>query len=103
RIRELLRLCLEKNPKNRRSNATDVRLDIGQALAEPVATPATSPARGRRLGWIVAASAVLAALGLAIPAMRYLRETPPPSPPEMRLEINTPPTSDPVSLAISPD
>jgi len=36
-IRDLLRLCLEKNARNRRSDATDVRLDIVQALKEPAA------------------------------------------------------------------
>jgi len=36
-IRNLLRLCLEKNAKNRRSDATDVRLDILQVLNQPAA------------------------------------------------------------------
>ena len=34
-LRRLLRLCLEKNPKNRRSDATDIRLDIEQLQKEP--------------------------------------------------------------------
>ena len=38
-VRRLLRLCLEKNPKNRRSDATDIRLDIEQLLNEPTAPP----------------------------------------------------------------
>jgi serine/threonine-protein kinase len=37
-VRNMLRWYLEKNPKNRRSDATDVRLDIEQALNEPVVT-----------------------------------------------------------------
>ncbi len=37
-VRELLRLYLEKNPKNRRSDATDVRLDIERVLKTPVTT-----------------------------------------------------------------
>jgi serine/threonine-protein kinase len=36
-VRRLLRLCLEKNPKNRRSDATDIRLDIDHILNEPAA------------------------------------------------------------------
>jgi serine/threonine-protein kinase len=36
-LRRLLRLCLEKNPKNRRSDATDIRLDIDHLLHEPAA------------------------------------------------------------------
>ena len=35
--------------------------------------------------------------------MRYLRETPPPAPPETRLDIVTPATDDPTSFALSPD
>jgi serine/threonine protein kinase len=103
-VRKLLRLCLEKNAKNRRSDATDVRLDIEQALAEPEAAPATPPARGARLAWMASlAVAALLIVALGIPALRYLRETPPPSPPEMRTEIVTPATTDPISFALSPD
>ena len=39
-VRRLLRLCLEKNPKNRKSDATDIRLDLEHLLNEPVAAPA---------------------------------------------------------------
>ena len=49
------------------------------------------------------AVAVLAAVALAIPAVRYLRETPPPAPPETRVEIVTPATDQPASFALSPD
>jgi serine/threonine protein kinase len=38
-VRNMLRLYLEKNAKNRRSDATDVRLDIEQALKEPATDP----------------------------------------------------------------
>src|SRR6185503_10324825 len=62
-IPRLLRLCLQKDAKKRRQTATDVRIDIEQALAEPVAaTPATPPARGSRLAWIMAAAAILVAV-----------------------------------------
>jgi serine/threonine protein kinase len=99
RIQELLRLCLEKNPTKRRQAAGDVRIDIEQVLAAPQTQPASAPAHGTR-GWIVAGVAVLATVGLAIPAMRHMRETPLP---EMRLELNTPYTTDFASMAISPD
>ena len=53
RIRELLRLCLQKDSKKRRSDAADVRIDIEQGLAESAAaTPAAAPGRGVRLAWI---------------------------------------------------
>ncbi len=67
------------------------------AIAPP--TAATSAQRARRLSWIVAAMAILIAV-LLVPTVRYLRETPPP---EMRLNIDTPATSQPDSFALSPD
>ena len=76
-----------------------MRIDIEQAVAEPVAT--TSVAVPRRV-WIVTAAAWLVAVLLAISAVRFLRETPP-LPREMRLEITTPPTSEAGSFEISPD
>ena len=47
--------------------------------------------------------AVLVAAALALPALRHLRETPPPAPPETRLEFVTPTTDDPTSFALSAD
>ncbi len=62
RIRELLRLCLEKNRKNRRSDAADVRIDIEQALKQPEGggLPVPAPARSARPAWIVAGILLLA-------------------------------------------
>ena len=40
---------------------------------------------------------------LAIPAVRHLRETPPPAPPETRTDIVTPATANPGDFALSPD
>src|SRR5207244_6531092 len=38
-----------------------------------------------------------------IPTILTFREAPPPAPPEIRFEVNTPATIDPLSFAISPD
>ena len=46
---------------------------------------------------------MLAAAALAIPAVRYLRETPAPLPPETRVDIVTPASAQPTSFALSPD
>ena len=43
----------------------------------------------------LAVAAVLGMVALAIPAVRHLRETPPPAPPETRVEIVTPATDQP--------
>ena len=103
----LLRICLQKDPRNSVAHDIgDVRLALEGAFettAPQTTATATSSASGGRLAWVAFAVALLAAVALAIPTVRHLREAPPPVPPEMRLEINTPATTDPVSLAISPD
>ena len=103
RITELLKRCLEKDPRKRRRDAADVRIDIEQAGTEPEAVPLPSgegAPKGRvRAAWFAATLATAAAVALAIP---YFRSAPP-APPETRLEINTPATTDPASFALSPD
>jgi eukaryotic-like serine/threonine-protein kinase len=42
RLRELVRVCLEKNPRRRRQAAGDVRLDLEQALLEPAGPSMTT-------------------------------------------------------------
>ena len=102
-IKKLLRSCLEKNARNRRSDANDVRLDIESALKEPDAAPLPTgegAPKGRvRAAWFAATLATAAAVALAIP---YFRSAPP-APPETRVEIVTPATADPISFALSPD
>ena len=100
-IHRLLRLCLEKDPRKRRQSTGDVRLDLEHALTEPVVAPHAAQSKRRPLvpfAWAAGALAVIAAL--AVPAARYLREAPPP---EMRLQVVTPPTLDPLDFALSPD
>jgi Tol biopolymer transport system component len=97
----LMRLCLEKDPRKRRQAAGDVRIDLEHALSEPVTAAPAVHAAGPGLGrtaWLAGSVAVLAAL--AIPAVSHLRET---SPPEMRLQIVTPPTRVPLQFPLSPD
>ena len=101
-----LRRCLQKDARQRVQAIGDVRLALGGAFetaASPVTTTPTAPSRGR-LPWI-AALVVAAALivALAVPALRYLRATSPPPPPEMRVEITTPATDAPLQFALSPD
>ena len=57
-----------------------------------------------RLAWIVSlAVAAVLIVAIAVSTVRYLREMPPVSLPETRVEINTPATGDPTSFALSPD
>jgi Tol biopolymer transport system component len=97
----LLRRCLDKDPNRRLHDIADARIEIddvqnGVQQDGPVAQ-AQAPSR-RRLAWasaLVLFTAMAAAIGVWT-----LR--PVPTAPEVRLEINTPPTTT-SSLAIAPD
>jgi Tol biopolymer transport system component len=76
-----------------------------KAIIDPNA-PQVQPLREKQerswLPWLasLAAATTLAAIALAIPALKHLRETPPP---ETRVEIVTPATDRPTDFALSPD
>src|SRR5262245_5656166 len=70
RLRDLLRLCLEKNARNRRSTAADVRIDIELTLKEPAAEPALPVPAKSRWAWLPWAVAVLAAVSAVWMALR---------------------------------
>ncbi len=91
-VRLLLRRCLEKDPKKR------LRY-IGEAAAWIDITPESLPARRRWLPWSVAAVCLIGALAFGF---LYFRRIPVEAP-VMRLDIHTPPTAEPASLALSPD
>jgi Tol biopolymer transport system component len=101
-LRRLLRRCLEKDRRRRLADIRDASLEIEDAKRGPSVAPAAigSGIRAReRWLWI-------AGLGVAIVAMIGLllgRNGPPPAPPEQRVEIVTPPTTDPLSFAIAPN
>ena len=94
-IRRLLRRCLQKDPKLRFRDIRDARMEIDEApsVLQPVA------AKRRWLPW--AASLALVTLSLGLIGILAFRSSP--TAPEYRLEITTPPSRSPESLAISPD
>jgi Tol biopolymer transport system component len=103
-IRRLLRRCLQKDRRLRLKDIGDARVEIDEALNEPVAAVATTsvrPRRPERWPWIAVAVFSLGAATLSAIVLFVLR--PAPAQPEMRVEITTPPTSDLASLAISGD
>jgi Tol biopolymer transport system component len=69
---------------------------LGLADAEPGQRPAVS-----RLWWVAVAAGIPIVFALGF-AMRG-RMNEPAAAPELRLDITTPPTTDPVSMALSPD
>ena len=104
RVVTVLRRCLQKDRKQRVRDIGDVSLALDGTFetAAPQTMPgAASSAKRERLAWMAAvAVAAVAIVALAIPAVRYLRATPPP---ETRVEIVTPATDQPTSFALSPD
>jgi Tol biopolymer transport system component len=102
-LRQVINLCLQKDPRKRVADIRDVKLALGGAFAtntaQTSAPMAVSVALGR-LAWSAFAIAVLAAAALAVPALQHLRES---APPETRVEISTPPTDQSLSFALSPD
>ena len=108
RLRELLRRCVRKDPKTRLQAIGDARVQIEELISgateETATAVATQPRaqRSARFAWIVAALSLVIIAALAIPATLYFRRVVP-EPLLTRFEIATPPTSDPVSFALSAD
>ena len=99
-VRRLLTRCLAKDPRRRLSDASVARLEIEDA--EAVSTVDVAPARlsrRERLLWISSVALLVVIAGVA--TSWALRGTP--APPELRLEITTPATTDLSSFALSPD
>jgi Tol biopolymer transport system component len=103
-VRSLLRRCLQKDPSRRLQHVGDARLELEEALADPggsiEAGTRGRPASSRPMRVAVVALG-LVAIGLVVALVAALR--PIAAPPEMRVEINTPQSADPVYIAISPD
>ena len=103
RIPELLRHCLDKNPKRRWQAAGDLRMELEAIASDVYRRPdavAPSPARGRERIALISALVVVTAIAIVLGVL-MLR--PSATAPEMRLEIATPPAISAISFAISPD
>ncbi len=102
-IRRLLRRCLRKDRNRRLQTLGDARIEIEETGTEPeLAGPATMPAAPRRrqvLRWIAAGTGVAALNGLGL---WYFRR-PPEELESLVWGVDTPPTPDPMSFALSPD
>src|SRR5262245_40212666 len=100
-IRRLLRRCLEKDRNLRLHDIADARIEIHHTQHEPHTIPDTRSTGSRRMILALVSALIFVAVLAAFALVRGFPKLPPA--PEMRLEISTPPTADPVSLAISPD
>ena len=100
RVRRPFARCLDRDPRMRLRDIGEARVEIEKAIAgvsdgaEDSATPTSPKSRTttpvRVLPWAVTAAALAAAAALAVPAVQYLREAPPP---ESRADIVTPATT----------
>jgi eukaryotic-like serine/threonine-protein kinase len=101
-IRRLLRRCLQKDRRRRLNSANDARIDMEEALSAPPAEAVPTAVRTKklRLAWIVAAVATIAFVSIA---MLYFSQEVIPEPPQMRVDISTPRTTQPLHFALSPD
>ena len=101
-ILRLLRRCLQKDRKQRLQSIGDARIEIQEAQEDIRSGPhpvQRARMRRERLAWI--SILMLVTLIAVVAIVMNSRAVPPPR--EVRLDINAPPTSDPMSFAISPD
>ena len=101
RVEDLLRRCLHKDLLWRLRDIGDARIEIAGDQNQPQRDIPVVERHvpSKRLVWISSISLLALIAGLLV--LWRLRPEPPLL--EMRLEITTPPSADPVSLAISPD
>jgi serine/threonine protein kinase/Tol biopolymer transport system component len=101
-IRRLVQRCLQKDRTDRLRDIGDARIEIRDAQSKTDSEAiARGGDRGSRQRIVLTASLALVAL-IAVVAIVW-RFQPEPGAPEVRLDINTPQTSAPASVAISPD
>jgi hypothetical protein len=100
-VRHILSRCLDKNPKRRARDIGDVRSDLDHAVAAPGEVPVRRLDWRERATWVAAfAAAIVVAAALIA---RGLLEAPAAPLAETRVDVVTPATSDPFSIALAPD
>jgi eukaryotic-like serine/threonine-protein kinase len=100
-IRRLLRRCLQKDRPRRLHDIGDARIEIDEEQDNPRPGRSERQRKPGRTQWLWA-SALVVISAIALAELVWILQ-PSPIAPEMRVEVTTPPTTDPVSLAISPD
>jgi hypothetical protein len=98
-----MKRCLDKDRKRRLTQIADAGVWIDDVLANPTPAGGLGPdalAPDQRWWWTGWALAAIAAAALAVVTFRY---STPIDTTELRVQVNTPPSSDATSLAISPD
>ena len=101
----VVRRCLAKDPEARWQTARDLEEELrwvaeGGGVVADAARPPVPSAR-LHIAWVVAGLSLVVAAAILLGRLGAAPSATPLA--EMRVEINTPPTTDPTSLAISPD
>lgn len=105
-LEHIVQRCLVKDPDSRWQTARDLEQELrwlaeGGGLAEAMPGPGRA-VRRERLGWVLLTAALVGVAAFAVWAALAPRELASESL-VMRFDIATPPTSDTVSFALSPD
>jgi Tol biopolymer transport system component len=96
-IRPLVQAALEKDPRRRLR-------DIGDAFRLVGSATATAQSQPPRRSGVLAAMGAVALLALAVAIAGWLRQTPTPTAPELRLQITLPRGAQPdFGISVSPD
>jgi eukaryotic-like serine/threonine-protein kinase len=107
RLRDLLARCLEKDPRKRRRDIGDVKLDLdaiaaGDSLVEPAVAPVVPATRRPTLPVLAGGALVVAAIGMAIGwALPRGRGTAPAAP--TRFIVSGPDGESPIAPQVTPD
>jgi serine/threonine protein kinase/Tol biopolymer transport system component len=100
-IRSLLKRCLQRDRGRRLRDVADARFHIEEAIQESRLGTTIVPARhANRERWLWIAALGAAAIVVSA-TTRYWTVAPPSE--QVHLEITTPPTTQPTSIALSPD
>jgi eukaryotic-like serine/threonine-protein kinase len=103
RLKRLLRRCLEKDPRRRLHAAGDVRIELEEIIAEPRPEAPHFMLKSRARFYVPAAVVALLAAVAALTWGAVGRRSSNPVLPSLRLSIDTGPTNEQVSFALSPD
>jgi serine/threonine protein kinase len=110
RVRELLRRCLRKDPKERLRDIGDARLELGEVFTDPPAAVSSvqSPVHRRRFGWEIGAAALVAVLATAVAGFTLVRaRSQAPEMGTLRLSVQAPDgvevSQEVPDITISPD
>ena len=108
RVQLLVRRCLQKPLERRLHDIGDARLEVEDALREPLELAPTRSGQTWPLGWVLTAAAVVTAFVAGAVGTRFLLPGAPSAMPESRLVVTLPPDqrledSRVPPVAISPD